>query len=1149
MNTNSISKPSWPQNPQQKLLFGNLVGSSVALLIANIARQSKKSLLIITPDMLMAQRLDAEIQFFGRDLKNCILNFPDWETLPYDIFSPHQDIISTRLKTLYQLPRLEQSILITPITTLVHRLAPVDYLNQSSFLLKVGDQLILESFRLQLQKAGYHAVQQVFTHGEFSCRGSIIDIFPMGSEIPFRIDLLGDEVDSIRLFDPETQRSDEKISAIELLPAHEFPMSEAGISLFRQNWRNAFAGNPMNCPTYQSISQGILASGIEYYLPLFFEQTQTLFDYIRQDALVITFDSCYAACEKFWQEIKERYEQHQFDVTRPLLKPESLFLGSEEIFVQLKNFSRCQIQTADSSKTPNIHFQTLALKDVTLDYRSENPLKNLTAFLNETSLRTLVLAETTGRREALLELFSKHAMKPFVCQNWDEFLTTDHPFCLSVAPLDRGFQLSDLQVAVITESELFGQQILQRRMRKSRKSYADAIVRDLSELNIGALVVHIDHGIGRYLGLQTLVFNEIEAEFLTLEYAGGDKLYVPVSSLHLINRYTGGSEHVSLHRLGGDQWQNAKRKAVEQIKDVAAELLAIYAKREAHVGLSFQKQDADYEQFSAGFPFELTIDQQHAVDDVLKDMSVPRPMDRVICGDVGFGKTEVAMRAAFIAVNNGKQVAVLVPTTLLASQHYQNFSDRFADWPIHVEMISRFRTPQAQKLILEKLKDKKIDILIGTHKLLGSDVKFNQLGLLIIDEEHRFGVQQKERLKALRSEVDILTLTATPIPRTLNMAFAGLRDLSIIATPPARRLSIKTFVQEKNNALTQEAILRELLRGGQVYFVHNNVETIERMAQEIQKLVPEARVGVAHGQMREKELENKMVDFYHQRFNVLVCTTIIETGIDIPTANTMIIDRADKFGLSQLHQLRGRVGRSHHQAYTYLIVPPEKMMSQDAKKRLEAIAMFEELGAGFSLATHDLEIRGAGELLGEAQSGSIQSIGFSLYSELLERAVSALKEGKIPDFQQRSSLKTEIDLKIPALIPEHYVSDVHLRLTLYKRISEVKDQSELDALSVEMIDRFGLMPYQTKNLFRLAALRLVASPLGIMRIDAVKTGGALEFNENPSINPVAIIELVQKQGDSFKLDGPKRLKFLFKEALEGENRVVEIENILKSLVL
>jgi len=1149
MKNHSIFQPICPEKPGQKLTFTHLIGSSAALAIANLANQSQKSLLIITPDTLSAQRLEAEIQFFGHDLKKLLLNFPDWETLPYDIFSPHQDIISTRLKTLYQLPRLQQNILITPITTLMHFLPPEEHLNQCSFVLKVGDLIEMEPFRLELQKNGYTCVQQVFEHGEFAYRGSIIDIFPMGSSQPFRIDLLGNEVDSIRTFDTDTQRSQDTIHALELLPAHEFPLSESGISTFRKNWREQFEGNPMNCPVYQSISEGLLSPGIEYYLPLFFEKTQTLFDYLQKDSMVISFEGCPEASEKFWQEVCERHEQRQFDVTRPILNPHKLFLTPEQLFTHLGDFAQIKVkQGDDGSSTRKIHFAVQNLPDVSIDYKAENPLKNLENFWATKDFRTLILAETTGRREVLLELLNKSHHKINICHTWNDFLESKDAFCLSVAPIDRGFDVTDeSSFAVITESQLFGQQIMQRRLRKQRKTNLDAIVRDLVELNIGTPVVHSDHGIGRYLGLQTFTLDDIEHEFLTLEYLGGDKLYVPVFSLHLISRYTGVSDHIPFNRLGGEQWKKAKQKAEEQVKDVAAELLEIYAKREARQGFAFQQSTHDYAQFAAGFGFELTADQEQAINEVLKDMTSPKPMDRVICGDVGFGKTEVAMRAAFIAVNNGKQVAVLVPTTLLAQQHYQNFSDRFADWPIQVEVISRFRTAKEQATIIQKLADKKIDILIGTHKLLQASMEFHKLGLLIIDEEHRFGVQQKERFKALRSEIDILTLTATPIPRTLNMAFAGLRELSIIATPPARRLSIKTFVHEKDKHLMQEAILRELLRGGQVYFVHNNVETIEKTAQEISELVPEGRVSIAHGQMREKELEHIMADFYHQRFNILVCTTIIETGIDIPTANTIIIDRADRFGLAQLHQLRGRVGRSHHQAYAYLIIPTEAAMSKDAKKRLDAITMFEELGAGFALATHDLEIRGAGELLGEQQSGTIHTIGFSLYNELLERAISSLKKGKSLDAEKTTVTRTEVDFKLPALIPESYIADVHLRLTFYKRIAEASSSTILDDIQVEMIDRFGLLPPQTKTLFRLTELKLKASPIGITRIEANKNGGFIEFHENPIIDPMRIINLIQNQSNHYKLEGPKRLRFLFNESVEGEERMNAVEKVFAEL--
>lgn len=1150
MKIHSVFQPIYPKTSGQKLSFTGLAGSSVALTIANLAKQSQQSLFIITPDNYSAQCLEAEIPFFGNDLSPCILHFPDWETLPYDIFSPHQDIISNRLKTLYQLPKLKQSILITSITTLMHRLAPTTHLNQFSFVLQTGDRLAIETFRSQLQKNGYHAVQQVVTHGEFTCRGSIIDIFPMGSDQPLRIDLLGDEVDSLRYFDPQTQRSLEKIECIKLLPAHEFPFTPQDIQLFKLNWREQFTGHATQCPIYQSVSQGLLAPGIEYYLPLFFNHMETLLDYLHPNTLVLSLNDGKEPAEHFWHEITERYEQRRHDITRPLLSPSQLFLTPEQVFSQLKTFSQIRIKTtSETPRTNYAHFATQPLPDVTINHQLANPLKNLDAFIRPLSYRTLILAETTGRREILMELLKKSQHPLTLCQNWEDFLHSDAPFCLTVAPLERGFCLTgDTPLALIPESQLLSQSVMQRRFRKSRQSNVDALVRDLAELNVGTLVVHQDHGIGRYLGLQVITLDEIPTEFLTLEYQGGDKLYVPIFSLHLLSRYTGGTEEITLHRLGTEQWQKAKRKAQEQVKDVAAELLEIYAKREAHEGFAFQASPTEYAKFAASFPFELTADQEQAINEVLKDMATPHPMDRVICGDVGFGKTEVAMRAAFTAVNNDKQVAVLVPTTLLAQQHLKNFQDRFADWGIHIDVISRFRTAKEQAAIIEKVAHKQIDILIGTHKLLQSDLKFETLGLLIIDEEHRFGVQQKERFKNLRSQVDILTLTATPIPRTLNMAFANLRSLSIIATPPLRRLSIKTFVHESNPTLLKDAILRELLRGGQVYFVHNQVETIEKTAETLRKLVPEARVDLAHGQMREKDLERIMADFYHQRFNVLVCTTIIETGIDIPSANTIIIDRADRFGLAQLHQLRGRVGRSHHQAYAYLLIPTEASMSKDAKKRLDAIASFEALGAGFALATHDLEIRGAGELLGEQQSGTIQSIGFSLYRELLERAIASLKQGKkIIDFESLQKTYTEIDLKIPALIPDQYLADVHLRLTFYKRIATANDQTQLDDIAVEMIDRFGLLPSPTHQLFRVHSLKIKAEPLGIVRIEAHKNGGIFHFNEKPTLDPVRMLHLIQTEPSRFKLDGPKRLRFYFDEPKEGEARIDGVEKVLTDL--
>lgn len=1143
-----LHPPSLAGKPS-RLTWSNLLGSSVGLALSRVIAENQQPVIIITSDTLTASRLDYELQFFQHpEAKQLHISFPDWETLPYDQFSPHQDIISDRLAALYKMPALQQGALIIPISTLMHRLAPRDFLESHVFLLKQGEKLNIDSSRKRLEKAGYRCVEQVREHGEFAVRGALIDLFPMGSNSPYRLDLFDDEIDSIRTFSPETQRSLEKVDHITLLPAKEFPLHENAIELFRQQWRSQFSGNPLNCPLYRDISEGICAPGIEYYLPLFFDKTATFFDYVPENSIIITIGNVHQKAEEFWQEIQARHEQRAHDLTHPLLAPQQIFIPVPEIFNCLQNYTYIKIQPASMTvNSQHVTFATEAPLNLKVDYKATRPLRALENFLLDDTGRVLFCAETAGRREVLLQLFNSIQLRPTLFASWQEFMDNNAKYGMTIASIDEGLKLRDPALTVIAEAQLFGERIMQRRRRKETAQDVDAIVKDLTELQVGAPIVHIEHGVGRYLGLQTLQVGEQLAEFLSLEYAGGDKLYVPVASLHLISRYTGAEpEQAPLHKLGTEQWQRAKRKAAEQACDVAAELLNIYAQRAAREGVAFKELDGQYAAFSAAFPFEETPDQQQAIEQVIQDMTSDKPMDRLVCGDVGFGKTEVAMRAAFIAAQNGKQVAILVPTTLLAQQHYQNFQDRFADWPIQVAVMSRFHHGKEQKQILENLAQGKIDIIIGTHKLLQADIKFKALGLVIIDEEHRFGVQQKERLKALRVNVDILTLTATPIPRTLNMAFAGIRDLSLIATPPARRLSIKTFVHEQQNAIIQEALLREIMRGGQVYFIHNEVASIEKMARELTQLVPEARVGIAHGQMHEHELEQIMADFYHRRFNVLVCTTIVESGIDIPSANTIVINRADKFGLAQLHQLRGRVGRSHHQAYAYLLIPSHKNLTPDAAKRLDAIAALEDLGIGFTLATHDLEIRGAGELLGKNQSGQMHAIGFTLYMDLLTRAVAALKAGKQPELDNFTPPGTEIELQITALIPEHYLGDVHLRLQCYKRIANTKTPAELDEIQVEMIDRFGLLPEAAKNLFAISLLKQRAEKLGILKVEANSKGGKFEFNEKPAIDPMRIVKLVQMRSQQFRLDGPKRLRFTLPEH-EPTARIGLIEKILGEL--
>jgi len=1103
--------------------WGNLPGAALSLAIAEAASNAKRFTLLVTADSQSAERLQEELAFFAPELP--VLHFPDWETLPYDLFSPHQDIVSQRISALYQLPELSHGVLVVPITTALHRLAPKRFLLGSSLVLDVGQKLDVEQMRLRLEAAGYRCVDTVYEHGEFAVRGALIDLFPMGSPLPYRIDLFDDEIETLRTFDPENQRSIDKVESIRLLPAREFPLKKEAVTGFRARFRERFDVDFRRCPIYQDLSTGITPAGIEYYLPLFYEETATLFDYLPEDTQVFSLPGIEQAAEQFWSDVRNRYEERRVDPERPLLPPAELFMPVEDCFARLKLWPR--VVASQQDVEPGIgreRFNAQTLPELAIESKASEPLGKLRQFLDSYSGRVLFTAESAGRREVLLELLARLKLRPQEVEGWGGFLASKERLAITIAPLDEGLQLDN--VALIAESPLFGQRVMQRRRREKTRDGGENVIKNLTELREGAPVVHIDHGVGRYQGLVTLEIEGQAQEFLLLQYAEDAKLYVPVASLHLIARYTGSDDALApLHRLGSETWQKAKRKAAEQVRDVAAELLDIYARRAAREGYAFKDPQVDYETFASGFPFEETPDQQAAIDAVREDLLSAKPMDRLVCGDVGFGKTEVAMRAAFIAVHGGRQVGVLVPTTLLAQQHYNSFRDRFADWPVRVEVMSRFKSAKEVQSAIAELAEGKIDILIGTHKLLQDDVKFSNLGLVIIDEEHRFGVRQKEQLKALRSEVDILTLTATPIPRTLNMSIAGMRDLSIIATPPARRLSVRTFVMEQQNTVIKEALLRELLRGGQVYYLHNDVKTIEKCAADLQALVPEARIAVGHGQMRERDLEQVMSDFYHKRFNVLVASTIIETGIDVPSANTIIIERADKFGLAQLHQLRGRVGRSHHQAYAYLLTPTRKAMTDDAQKRLEAIANAQDLGAGFVLATHDLEIRGAGELLGDGQSGQIQAVGFTLYMEMLERAVKAIRKGEQPNLEQPLGGGPEINLRLPALIPEDYLPDVHARLILYKRIANAADEDGLKQLQVEMIDRFGLLPEPTKNLIRLTLLKLQSEKLGITKIDAGPQGGRIEFSADTSVDPMVLIKLIQSQPNRYKFEGATLFKF------------------------
>lgn len=1104
--------------------LGQLTGAACAVECAEMVERHQGPVVLIVPDMQNALRLQDEIKQFT---DQPVMALADWETLPFDSFSPHQEIISSRLSTLYQLPTLERGVLILPVNTLMQRVCPHSFLHDHALVMQKGQKLSRDKLRVQLEQAGYRSVDQVMEHGEFATHGALLDLYPMGSDRPYRIDFFDDEIDSLRLFDVDSQRTQEEVAAINLLPAHEFPTDKAAIELFRTQWSKHFDVRREAEHIYQQVSKGTLPAGIEYWQPLFFEQPlQPLFSYLPANTLLIVSGDLEASAERFWKDVNARYENRRVDPMRPLPLPPTLWLRSDELFSELKQWPRVQLKTellVDKAANTNLHYETLP--DLTVQAQAKAPLDALRRFLESFTGPVVFSVESEGRREALQELLARIKLKPTAIHSLPDAQESGH--YLLIGASEHGFIDGPRNRALICESDLLGERVSRRRQDSRCTINPDVLIRNLAELHPGQPVVHLEHGVGRYIGLTTLETGGIQAEYLMLVYAGDAKLYVPVSSLRLISRYAGSAEeNAPLHKLGSDAWSRARQKAAEKVRDVAAELLDIYAQRAAKTGFAFKHDREQYQLFCESFPFETTPDQAQAINAVLSDMCQPLAMDRLVCGDVGFGKTEVAMRAAFLAVENHKQVAVLVPTTLLAQQHYDNFRDRFANWPVRIEMLSRFRTAKEQAQVLSEAQDGKVNILIGTHKLLQSEIKWRDLGLLIVDEEHRFGVRHKERIKAMRADVDILTLTATPIPRTLNMAMSGMRDLSIIATPPARRLAIKTFVRQYDELVVREAILREVLRGGQVYYLYNDVENIEKAAQRLSELVPEARIAIGHGQMRERELERVMNDFHHLRFNVLVCTTIIETGIDIPTANTIIIERADHFGLAQLHQLRGRVGRSHHQAYAWLLTPHPKAMTTDAHKRLEALASLEDLGAGFALATHDLEIRGAGELLGEGQSGQVETIGFSLYMELLENAVDALKDGREPSLEDLTNSQTEIELRMPALLPDDFIPDVNTRLSFYKRIASAQESGKLDDLKVELIDRFGLLPDAARNLLDIAELRLVAKKLGVRKVEASEKGGFVEFAEKNKVDPTWLIGLLQKDPLHWRLDGPTRIKFM-----------------------
>lgn len=1120
----SVFQPPLPTDNYSSVYWDEVHGSAISLALTRAAQSAEGPLLVILDSNEAVERCLRELQYFSSEVPDLqVLSLPDWETLPYDNFSPHQDILSDRLQALFQLPQLEKGILVLSVTSLMHQLPPRQYIAANSLSLQQGQTLTMDTIREQMVLAGYQAVESVMEHGEFAVRGSIVDIFPMGSAVPYRLDLFDDELDSIRTFDPDSQRSKDPVQSVRLLPGREYPLDEAGIAHFRNRFRELFDVDTRQCPLFQDVSDGISSPGLEYYLALFFDELNTLFDFLPEKTSLCRIGEIKKAGDKFWADIQQRYEDRLIDRYRPILPPPQVFVSIDDVFARLKSFPQIEVRKHDHAHS----LGATALPDLSSNARLARPFTHLQDYLaDQSDARVLFCAESAGRRETLLQLLRQAEIEPAPIAHWQEFCSGKEPVGLCVAALDRGFCLPDEKLILITESQLLGQRIAQRRRRKKGQVNSDFIIKNLTELRVDDPVVHLEHGVGRYRGLQTIDADGQATEFLTLEYANQARLYVPVSSLHLISRYSGGDQDTApLNHLGNDQWQKTRRKAAEKIRDVAAELLDIYARRQARKGFQYALDSGEYERFCASFPFEETPDQENAIDAVIEDMTSTRPMDRLVCGDVGFGKTEVAMRAAFIAVQNNKQVAMLVPTTLLAQQHFESFRDRFADWPISVEVISRFKTATQQAKAVELVKQGKTDILIGTHKLLHGEIDYSNLGLLIIDEEHRFGVRQKEKLKSLRANVDILTLTATPIPRTLNMALSSIRDLSLIVTPPAKRLSVKTFVREEQDSLIKEAISRELLRGGQVFYLHNEVKSIDRCARHLQEIVPQARICIAHGQMAERDLEKVMADFYHKRYNILVCSTIIETGIDIPSANTIIIERADKFGLAQLHQLRGRVGRSHHQAYAYLLLPAQSRLRTDAQKRIEAIQAASTLGAGFTLASHDLEIRGAGELLGDEQSGHMQKIGFSLYTEMLEEAVAAIRAGRTPSFDLQSDTAVDLNLRIPALIPEDYLPDVHTRLIMYKRIASASDRDELDELQEEMIDRFGSLPKPLNLLFAQTRLKLRAADYGIKKIDANVSSGRIEFTQNTAVDPLSLVQLIQEDPQTYKLASANQLQF------------------------
>ncbi len=1180
-------------------------GSADALLLGQLAQREKaagKLTAIVTADASDARRLIDEMAFFAPEVRTAL--FPDWETLPYDSFSPHQDLISERLATLWRISQRDKAtgadVVLVPATTALYRVAPPAFLAGYTFSFKTKQKLDEAKLKAQLTLAGYSHVTQVVSPGEYAVRGGLIDLFPMGSLVPFRVDLFDDEIDSIRTFDPDTQRSLYPVPEVRLLPGREFPMDEAARAKFRSRWRELLEGDPTKSRIYKDMGNGVATAGIEYYLPLFFDETATVFDYVGEGATVVLHGDLEPAFQRFWQDTRDRYRLLQGNPEQPVLPPDALFLSSEQFYARANGHAQLVVRAVSdvalvpppqpsprgggslisspsggehellpplpgegggggmranpSIEDPSPYPDLAPLPVLSVVRGAEDPLARLKTHAKNTQHRLLLLAESDGRRESLLDFVRASQLSPPAFDSLEDFLTSSEKFGIATAALTTGFSWLEHAVDFVTETELFAAGPTTRRRKKQEQvSDVEALIKDLSELNVGDPVVHSAHGIGRYRGLVNMDLGEKDSqgepalqEMLHLEYADAATLYVPVSQLHLISRYTGVSaDEAPLHRLGSGQWEKAKRKAAEQVRDSAAELLNIYARRALREGHPFRYSAQDYETFANDFGFQETADQNAAIHAVIQDMISPRPMDRLVCGDVGFGKTEVALRAVFVAVTGGKQVAFLAPTTLLAEQHYQTLVDRFSKWPVKVAEVSRFRSGKEITASIKGIADGTVDIVVGTHKLLSESTKFHNLGLLIIDEEHRFGVRHKEQMKALRAEVDVLTLTATPIPRTLGMALEGLRDLSVIATAPQRRLAIKTFVRNEGAGVIREAVLRELKRGGQIYFLHNEVETIENRRARLEELLPEARIAVAHGQMPERELERVMRDFVAQRYNLLLCSTIIETGIDVPTANTIVISRADKFGLAQLHQLRGRVGRSHHQAYAYLMVPDTESLTKQAQQRLDAIQQMEELGSGFYLAMHDLEIRGAGEVLGENQSGNMMEIGFQLYNEMLSEAVRCLKEGREPDLLSALSAATEINLHAPALLPSDYCGDVHLRLSFYKKLATAKNNDQIDNLLEEIVDRFGKLPPQGQTLIDVHRLRVLAKPYGVVKVDAAPAVITITFKKDPPIEAMRIIEMIQKNRH-IKLAGNEKLR-IEKELPEAKDRAQMVRDVLKNL--